>query len=331
MAETLDLSMFVEPGAAGASHMTLAVEGVACAGCIRKIESGLTKLPGVIDARLNFTQRRLAVDWRNDEIDAAADHRGDRSDRLSRPSVRARTRRSRRQRAGQVAAEMPRGRRLRRDERDVAVGLDLGRQRLRHDAGDARSVPLALRPDRAAGGGLCRPAVLSKRTASAAGAAAQYGRADFARRDAGARPVVCSRPRRTRRTPISIPRSCCCSFCCAAAISIWRCGARRGCLPAISPASRRNSRTGSIQAANSSRYRPPRCIPATACWCGPGERIPADGTVINGASDIDESLVTGETLHRAVRGGMTIYAGSINVSGALTMRVTALRRRYAGR
>src|ERR1039457_4509072 len=71
MSETVDLSMFVEPGDAGASHMMLAVEGVACAGCIRKIENGLTNRPGVIDARLNFTQRRLAVDWRNDEIDAA--------------------------------------------------------------------------------------------------------------------------------------------------------------------------------------------------------------------------------------------------------------------
>jgi P-type Cu2+ transporter len=71
MVETLDLSLFVEPGDAGASHMTLAVEGVSCAGCIRKIENGLNKLPGVIDARLNFTQRRLAVDWRNDETDAA--------------------------------------------------------------------------------------------------------------------------------------------------------------------------------------------------------------------------------------------------------------------
>ena len=71
MSETLDLSMFVEHGDAGAAHMTLAVEGVSCAGCIRKIESGLTKLPGVIDARLNFTQRRLAVDWHDDEIDAA--------------------------------------------------------------------------------------------------------------------------------------------------------------------------------------------------------------------------------------------------------------------
>ena len=71
MAETVDLSMFVERGKAGIAHMTLAVDGVACAGCIRKIESGLIKLPGVIDARLNFTQRRLAVDWREQEIHAA--------------------------------------------------------------------------------------------------------------------------------------------------------------------------------------------------------------------------------------------------------------------
>ena len=71
MAETLDLSQFVERNAAGAAHITLAVEGVGCAGCIRKIESGLAKLPGVIDARLNFTQRRLAVDWRDNEIGAA--------------------------------------------------------------------------------------------------------------------------------------------------------------------------------------------------------------------------------------------------------------------
>ena len=38
MAEALDLSMFVERNDAGTAHMTLAVEGVGCAGCIRKIE-----------------------------------------------------------------------------------------------------------------------------------------------------------------------------------------------------------------------------------------------------------------------------------------------------
>ena len=56
----------------------------------------------------------------------------------------------------------------------------------------------------------------------------------------------------------------------------------------------------------------------------PGERVPADGNVINGSSEIDESLVTGETLYRAVRAGTTIYAGSINVAAMLTVRVNAV-------
>jgi Cu2+-exporting ATPase len=51
--------------------MTLAVEGVGCASCIRRIEGGLKQIPGVLDARLNFTNRRLAVDWREGELDAA--------------------------------------------------------------------------------------------------------------------------------------------------------------------------------------------------------------------------------------------------------------------
>jgi Cu2+-exporting ATPase len=55
-----------------------------------------------------------------------------------------------------------------------------------------------------------------------------------------------------------------------------------------------------------------------------GERVPADGIIINGSSEIDESLVTGETLYRPVHAGATIYSGSINVSGALTVRVTAV-------
>jgi P-type Cu2+ transporter len=55
----------------------------------------------------------------------------------------------------------------------------------------------------------------------------------------------------------------------------------------------------------------------------PGERVPADGSVISGVSEIDESLVTGETANKKVLAGTTIYAGSINYSGALTMRVRA--------
>ena len=55
----------------------------------------------------------------------------------------------------------------------------------------------------------------------------------------------------------------------------------------------------------------------------PGERIPADAIVIGGASELDESVITGETARRAVASGAQVYAGSMNYSGALTLRVTA--------
>nr|WP_245416858.1 heavy metal translocating P-type ATPase [Undibacter mobilis] len=55
----------------------------------------------------------------------------------------------------------------------------------------------------------------------------------------------------------------------------------------------------------------------------PGERVPADGEVINGTSEIDDSLITGETARRAIKAGAKVYAGSLNFSGTLTLRVTA--------
>jgi Cu2+-exporting ATPase len=55
----------------------------------------------------------------------------------------------------------------------------------------------------------------------------------------------------------------------------------------------------------------------------PGERMPADGTVISGTSELDEGLITGETARKKVAAGAAVYAGSTNYSGALTMRVSA--------
>ena len=64
MQEPLDLSMFVRRDA-GLSHLDLAVEGIGCAGCIRKIECGLKRIPGIVDARLIFINHRLAVELRH--------------------------------------------------------------------------------------------------------------------------------------------------------------------------------------------------------------------------------------------------------------------------
>src|SRR6185437_7305722 len=55
----------------------------------------------------------------------------------------------------------------------------------------------------------------------------------------------------------------------------------------------------------------------------PGERIPADGVVINGSSEIDDSVITGETARRTVASGAQLYAGSLNYNGALTLQVSA--------
>ena len=68
MAETRDLAVFVKPAGEGALAMELAVEGIHCGGCIRKVETGLKKIDGIIDARVNFTNRRLNVLWADPAI-----------------------------------------------------------------------------------------------------------------------------------------------------------------------------------------------------------------------------------------------------------------------
>ena len=55
----------------------------------------------------------------------------------------------------------------------------------------------------------------------------------------------------------------------------------------------------------------------------PGDRVPADGVILSGASEIDTSLVTGETMRARVGEGARVYAGSMNFEGALTVQVTA--------
>ncbi|MFI9741478.1 heavy metal translocating P-type ATPase [Streptomyces sp. NPDC052494] len=53
----------------------------------------------------------------------------------------------------------------------------------------------------------------------------------------------------------------------------------------------------------------------------PGERLPADGTVLSGASDVDRASVTGEPLPAPAAPGDAVFAGTLNGSGALRVRV----------
>ncbi|MDO9058999.1 MAG: cation transporter, partial [Bradyrhizobium sp.] len=71
MLATRDFSHYVKDAGAGLSHIDLAVEGVSCAGCMSKIERGLSAIPDVTLARVNLTDRRLALEWKQGTLDPA--------------------------------------------------------------------------------------------------------------------------------------------------------------------------------------------------------------------------------------------------------------------
>ena len=56
----------------------------------------------------------------------------------------------------------------------------------------------------------------------------------------------------------------------------------------------------------------------------PGENIPVDGMVAAGSSDVDEALVTGESLAVAKRPGDAVVGGTVNATGYLEIRATSV-------
>jgi len=56
----------------------------------------------------------------------------------------------------------------------------------------------------------------------------------------------------------------------------------------------------------------------------PGIRVPADGTVVEGAADVDESMITGESRTVAKGPGGNVIAGTVAGGGSLRVRVTAV-------
>jgi Cu2+-exporting ATPase len=64
--------------------------------------------------------------------------------------------------------------------------------------------------------------------------------------------------------------------------------------------------------------RPGMCVALAA-----GDRVPVDGVVEEGASDLDCAIATGESAPRPVAAGAKITAGALNLTGPLVIRATA--------
>ena len=63
--------------------------------------------------------------------------------------------------------------------------------------------------------------------------------------------------------------------------------------------------------------------PGAILFIAPGDRIPVDGIVETGSSDLDRSLVSGESAPGPAMPGTAVQAGLMNFTGPLTIKATA--------
>jgi Cu2+-exporting ATPase len=75
---------------------------------------------------------------------------------------------------------------------------------------------------------------------------------------------------------------------------------------------------GAVELRRAQTLRPGEIVQVAA-----GERIGVDGLVAEGRSEVDTSLITGETLPQAVDRGAAVYSGTINIAAPLRVVVTA--------
>ena len=54
----------------------------------------------------------------------------------------------------------------------------------------------------------------------------------------------------------------------------------------------------------------------------PGERVPLDGVVIEGNTNLNTVALTGESVPRSVKKGDLIYSGCVNINGSVNVKVT---------
>lgn len=317
-----DFSHYVRDAGSGLSHIDLAVEGVSCAGCMSKIERGLSAIPDVTLARVNLTDRRVALEWKQGALDPARF-----IDRLAELGYRAYPFET----AGAEAAEAEQSRFLLRCL-GVAAFATMNVMML--------SVPVW--------SGNVSDMIPEQRdffhwlSALIALPAAAYAGQPFFK--------SAYRALRTGNVNMDVPISIGVILALGMSVVETVNHAEHTYFDAaimlltfllvgryLDQSMRRRTRAvagnlAALKAETAAKFVdidevlevPVATIdPGDIVLLRPGERCAIDGTVIEGRSQIDQSLITGETLHVTAERGTAVYAGSLNISGTLRVRVSA--------
>ncbi|WP_027526011.1 cation-translocating P-type ATPase [Bradyrhizobium sp. Ec3.3] len=317
-----DFSHYVRAAGEGLQHIDLAVEGVHCAGCMAKIERGLSAIPDVTLARVNLTDRRVALEWKAGTLDPARF-----IDRLEELGYKAYPYET----ASAEATEVAESRFLLRCL-GVAAFATMNVMML--------SIPVW--------SGNVSDMLPEQRdffhwlSALIALPAAAYAGQPFFR--------SAWRALSAKTTNMDVPISIGVILALGMSVVETIHHAEHAYFDAaimlltfllvgrvLDQNMRRRTRAvagnlAALKAETARKFVGPdeiSQVPVAAINPGdivllrPGERCAVDGTVIEGRSEIDQSLITGETLYVTADTGTPVYAGSMNISGTLRVRVSA--------
>ena len=314
-----DYALWAHETTPGRMHLDLMVDGMHCAGCIKRVEGALQACDGVIGARVNMSTKRVSVDWHEGEAEPGA--------------------------LAQVVAGLGFGVR----PFDAERGLDAG------DRDRGRELLLALGVASFAAGNVMLLSVSVWSGADDATRALFHWLSALI-----AMPAVVFAGRPFFRSAFSALRSGTLNMDVPISLAvILACGMslyetiQHGAEAYFDAAvmllffllvgryldhmmrARANSAVAGllsltakgaivIDADGNHNYRPVGEIETgMIVTAAPGDRIAVDGTVTRGASDLDVSMLTGESAPLTVTPGDTVHEGTLNLTGDLAIRVTA--------
>jgi len=326
-AELPDLAGYVRAGEEGLSSLEVLVEGVHCGGCVKRIESTLAADPTVRRARVNLSTRRLALAWQG-------------------PAERANVLARRVQDLGfRVVPQAATWAAAGLEDRDARQGKALLRALAvaGFAAGNVMLLSVAVWAGHFQDMGPATRGLLHWFSALIALPTIAYAGLPFFR------PALAAL--RAGRMNMDLPISL--AVLLAAGMSLFetlqggthvyfdsavtllfflligryldhrargKARATAGRLLALAGRPARVQREdGSEALLPADQLRPGMRVLAAA-----GERIAVDGRVTSGESELDNSLITGETLPAAARPGEPVFAGTLNLGAPLTLEVTAV-------